>query len=570
MANPPYPSGSRAAPPRAGAVGAVAPRPGEAGTGIEVSPLSGTVGDGVGLIGPADGGAPPSLWQGSRRLTIEDGLAALTPPPATPAIGALYRKVLISRGKLPAGASAGHSALALRLQALYAAGFAAEADALAGRVPMSFLSAPAATAAARAALALDMPDKACGYLPRLPTDGAAGDPFLRFALELAALCQTRAGLQVAALLTVDLVREQSGSDSAFVALATRAAGGPDLDIPSDETLTSLHYALAREAGVSLPETAAARAEPALWPALADDAALPWRQRLALAETAAARGLIGAEDVTAAYQAAIAADAHDANPRVRAFALSRDATTTTSSDAASHLPAIATAFAETPVTLWPAIAPVFFPLLRTLTPDMAQAEHAVFMVEVLSLARSPVGADAWIGVAATAAPDDIGRLEALVRVATPADASSALPWNADLALTSVDVRLADATARTKWLTAFELQALASLGLPLPPSVWAQFDDAQMPGIRLSDADLRALRVAAEGRRPGEAALATFAALAPDPQDPDSQAGLPPARAPWALTPGSLAAIITALARAGLEADARQIAVEALVVRAHGEA
>lgn len=554
-----FPSGERVIVPPVQQSRSLADRPGEEGTGIEVARLSSVADEGIGLIGPLDGGLSPMLWAGSRRLTIEDGLAALTPPPASAAVNSLFRRLLISRGDLPQGASGGRSILGLRLSALYAAGFGLDVDRLVSLVPAGDLAAQSAVPAARAALSLEMPDKACSYLTRLPTEGGADDPYARFALELSALCQSRAGLDVAALLSVDLVREYGVGDNAFVALATRAAGGPSLNVPNDEIFTSLHLALSREAGVPLPADVVERAEPALLVTLANDKDLPWTARIAAAEAAAARGLFAPRDLSEIYRRASVAGAADVNPRASAFAVSLEAP-----DQATRLAAIASAFAETPVRLWPATLPAFAGSLRAIAPSMALAENAVFMTEALALLGDAARADGWIGIATTSAPAEIARLEALVRIATPAYASFVLPWNPDVALRSMEVRLEAEDREAKWLTAFELQALASLGVPVPQIVWAQFDDDDLPGVRLDETSLRALRVAAQDRRAGEAALATLTSLSSLESDGAlSQLG------PWDLTPGSLAAIITALARSGLEEDARRIAVEALIVRAHGE-
>lgn len=554
-----FPSGDAAFLPPTQPAEGFAARPGEEGTGIEVARLSGLADDGVGLIGPMEGGFSPQLWAGSRRLAIEDGLASLTPPPPSAALGDLFRRLLVSRGDLPQGASAGQSILGLRMAALYDAGFAADVDALAGLVPAGDMTAQIAAPAARAALALGFSDKACGYLTRLPTEGGADDPYAEFALELGALCQARAGLQVAALLSVDLVREQRGSDTAFVALATRAAGGPALDVPSDEIFSSLHYALVAEAGAPLPDNILDRAEPALLPLLADDTSLDWATRIAFAEAASERALMSARTLGEFYRRAIIEDGAVDNPRLEAFAASLD-----TPSPAQRLEAIAGAFAQTPQTRWGGLLPAFAGSLRAIPPAMVHADQAAFMVEALALLGDALRADAWIGIAATTAPAQISRLEALVRIATPRQSSFVVPWNPELALTAVQVRLQNDDPGAKWLTAFEMQALASLGLPVPQIIWAQFDDADMPGVRLGDAQLRALRVAAESRRSGEAALATLTSLALL----ESDGGLGQA-GPWVLTPGSLAAIMTALARSGLEEDARQIAVEALIVRAHAE-
>jgi len=429
-----------------------------------------------------------------------------------------------------------------------------------GLVPAGDLAPEAAAPAAKAALALDLPDKACGYLTRLPTQGDASDAIARFALELSALCQARAGLQVAALLSVDLVREYGTGETAFVALATRAAGGPPLDVPNDELFTSLHLALAREAGVALPDDIVDRAEPALLPTLANESGLSWDDRITAAERAAARALLSPRDLAELYRQAIVAGADDVNPRVNAFAVSLEAPEQT-----RRLDAIAAAFDDTPMDAWAATLPAFAGSLRAIAPSMDHDRHAVFMTEAMALFGDALRADGWIGIATTYAPQEIGRLEALVRIATPAQSSFVIPWNPDVALKSIEVRLEEDDDEARWLTAFETQALAALGVPVPQVVWAQFDDADMPGVQLGETALRALRVAAEERRAGEAALSTLSALSSVERDD----GTLPAR-PADLTPGSLAAIITALSRAGLEEDARGLAVGALIVRAHGDA
>lgn len=553
-----FPSGGAAPLPPLAPAQSLAARPGEEGTGIEVARLSTVADEGIGLIGPLEGGLSPTLWSGSRRLIIEDGLAALTPPPPSPALGLLYRRLLISRGDMPQGASDGRSVLGLRLAALYDAGFAQETSQLVSLLPAGEQIAETAAPAARAALAMGKPDAACDYLTALPTEGGPGDAYAQFALELSALCQTRAGLEVAALLSVDLVREFSAADNAFVALATRAAGGPALDVPNDEVFTGLHLALAKEASVPLPDDVADRAEPALLTALAAESNLSWGTRIALAERASSRSLMAPRELAELYRQAVVAGAQDVNPRVSAFAIALDAP-----DQSTRLGAIAGAYAQTPVVDWPATLPAFAGSLRAIAPNMGHADHAVFMTEALSLLGDAARADGWIGIAATAAPGETPRLEALVRIAAAGQSAFVVPWNPELALKAVDVRLQNDDVNAAWLTAVEIQTLAALGYPVPQIIWAQFDDLALPGLRLGEAALRSLRVAAEARRAGEAALATLNAVSAI-----EQGGAIGVAEPWQLKPGSLAAIMTALSRAGLEQDARRIAVEALVARAHG--
>ena len=553
-----FPSGQAAPLPPLEPAQDLAARPGEEGTGIEVARLSTVADEGLGLIGPVEGGLSPMLWSGSRRLTIEDGLASLAPPPPSPALGYLYRRLLISRGEMPQGASAGRSILGLRLEALHAAGFAREITRLASLLPNGDLTVETAAPAARAALARREVEDACSYLTHLPAEGGPGDTYAQFALELGTLCQARAGLEMAALLSVDLVREFAPGDTAFVALATRAAGGPALDVPNDEVFTGLHLALSEEASVPLPADIADRAEPALLAPLASDASLDWDTRLRIAEMAAARALIGPLDLADIYRQASVAGATDTNPRASAFAVALDAP-----DQVTRLGAIAAAYAETPVGDWPATLPAFTGSLQAIAPNMAHADNAVFMTEALALLGDAARADGWIGIVAASAPAQTARLETLVRIAARGQSAFVAPWNPDIALKSIDVRLQGGDTNAKWLTAFEMQTLAALGYPVPQVVWAQFDDREMPGIRLEDSALRALRVAAEGRRAGEAALAALNSVSVLEQGGDiGMAG------PWALTPGSLAAIMTALSRSGLEDDARRIAVEALIARAHG--
>lgn len=550
-----FPSAGASAPPLDPAA-SLAARPGEEGTGIEVARLSGLADEGIGLIGPAEGGFAPAFWQGSRRLVIEDGLALLAAAPLSRSAADLYRRVLVSRGPLPQGASGGTPILALRLEALHAGGFAEDALRLARLVPAAELEASMAAPAARAALAAGETDAACTYLAQLPASGTG--ELARFSLELGALCQARAGMQVAALLSVDLAREQGASSDTFIALATRAAGGPRLDLPSDEIVTSLDYALAREGGHDLTADVLDRAEPALLVPLANGSMLAWPARIEAAERAAVRGLMSGAALADLYRRAAVEGVADAGARVAAFATVLD-----SPEPGARAAAVARAFEATPPALWPGLLPAFASTLRAVPPAMAHADHAVFMVEALAMLGDPVRAEAWIGIVTAAAPAETARLESLVRVATPPLSGFALPWDPAQALRAVEVRLEAGDTEAKWLTAFEMQAMAAVGNPVPQVIWAQFDDAEMPGRRLSEDNLRALRLAAEGRRTGEAVLAALNALL----TPDAP-GAPDPVIPAALTPRSLAAIVTALARGGLGAEARALATEALVVRARG--
>lgn len=550
----------------------LAPRPGEDGTAIAVTALSGLADRGIGLIGALEGGFPPDLWQGSRRLVVEDGLAALVAAPPSRAAADLYRRVLITRAPLPQGAGGGRSILGLRLNALYAGGFAGEALALARLVPMAELDAQMADIAARAALARGEVEAACGYLARLPASGESAAALL--ALELGALCQLRAGLDAAALLSVDLAREHPGFRASFEALALRAAGGPKLDLPGHEIFTSVDLALARAARLRLPETVLARAEPAILTALAGDAQLDWPLRVAAGEAAAVRGLMDGTALAALYRAAVVAGHGAQTPRVAAFAAVLE-----EADPAVRLAAVADAFAQTPAAMWPGLVPAFGNILRAVPPVGVHADEAPFMVEALALLGDAMRARAWAGVLDAAPDPETGRLHMLVRIVTPGGAGPGGPdWPGGMAealARATERRLADGGAEAAWMVAAEAAVLEALGYPLPQLVQAQLADAgaAAAGLRPGEGSLRALEVAARAGRKGEAVLAVLRALigphgAAQMSDATHAQGAMGPVIPAALSPDGLGALVAALAAAGLEREARALAVEALVVRAHG--
>ncbi|HMN38479.1 MAG TPA: hypothetical protein PKD49_12340 [Hyphomicrobium sp.] len=260
----------------------------------------------------ADGsGLPFELWRGVDIAGFEKLISQIEIPPRSPALHDLWKRLITSNVTPPAGQTVDARFAALRLEALYRSGLAAEATAeLAGA--SSSGDPVVALFAARNALANADRDKACArshQVAALKPD--TPKPMLAQAALLNGYCAAVAGDAAGAGLAADLAREAGLAATPGLAALDAISVGAKPQAKIEGHLGLIDYRLLKAAGSPPPASDLDKAEPALLVALTNDGASAPELRLAAAEAAARLNAVPPDALAAIYSALAAAQNADA-------------------------------------------------------------------------------------------------------------------------------------------------------------------------------------------------------------------------------------------------------------------
>lgn len=266
----------------------------------------------------ADGsGLPYELWNGLTVTDVEDLLAKLDIPPRSPALHALWRRLITSAVAPPSGSSAGQPRFAaLRAEVLYRSGLAKEAFEVVEREPASSTDAMLSTIKARLEIGQGRRDLACSgggpQLTSLPTDMPA--PLKKEAVLIGGYCAAAAGDMTAAGLKAGLARDISPDDAVGVDALEAVASGAAPMVPNDGKLSLLDYRIFELGKADVKPAALSAASPALVSALALDQTTPAAIRLPAAEAAAAVNAITPDELAAIYRTSVMPTEPEASDR----------------------------------------------------------------------------------------------------------------------------------------------------------------------------------------------------------------------------------------------------------------
>ena len=555
-AAPAAPSPAPTAPAPAPAPDAAAPVLKTGPGGIQYGQLGSLDPSGVGTLDEGNGGLPSTLWQGSQ-LSL---LAALLPKlsaSTSPALQSLARRLLASSAAVPEGAAEGPSLLSLRVAALDRLGFTREASALAQAAPGQLTDAAFLQASRDAFWLSGNTKSACGRLNALAA--AARDQAWAKAK---AFCSALAGEHEAASISADLLREQNVADAPFFALLAVINGEGDAKLTGLSNAPPLTLAMLRASNKPVPADVLQGAPPASFAAVAGMANAAGPLHVAAAERAAAYGGVSPEDLAKIYAAqtfspedlAKAPSAAKANRDGLGNALMYQAVAAEKVPAA-EAEAIAAAFALTggaavPPPLW--LQRLYGrPLLR-----IAPGPGVIWFADKATrayLAANDVGnARAWAALGDTdrvlSAPGSPPAGALLGRLMALADKDAAPPDGPTLAAWYKAADAVDGPERDQ-RTALLYALLEALGQPLPPDAWQAIAGAPSAtsGTVPSPIVLHGLNAAAGAGHLGETVLYALLAF--------GEGG------PATSDATTLGAVVSALKKVGLEADARAVAVEA---------
>ncbi len=533
--------------------GAAQSAPSSEGGPIVVDPLAPIDPDWAGPLTPEQGGYPLALWQGTPRALVVALVPRLTAT-TSPVLQNLTNRLLLSNATAPGprpqedvaqdGKTSDQPNLVdMRLDRLIAAGQIEAANAVVAVVPNR--GEPIERRSIELAFLAGDTKAACGRV----NEGVRRYQTPWWSRAVIA-CQALSGDSAGATLGIELLHEQKApKDDAFEALV-QMAGGRKSRLERLPDPSPLHLALLAASKQPMPADALAGASPAVLRAWAGYEGAPMAQRLAAAERAAAYGALPIDRLRALY------DKAEITAEERANALSRAASEKGARGhallyAAAKAQPLGSARAESVQAMLAQarkdgdlvlVARIVEPLVLDLKPGGDLAWFAGDATRVLLLTGHPGEARGWFAVAE---PDTARGLFPLARLAVGRD----IAWDQkQLAAVVGEAVKADSDAGAR-RAATILALLAAFDEPVGPTDWAPlFSRLPLASLDLPGAPIWFdLPRAAAGHRIGETVLLALVTA--------GEGGKLTAQ------PARLARAIEALRGAGLESDARALAIEA---------
>ncbi len=529
--------------------------PASADSDIQVGALEAIDPDAAGVSMPGIESFPGDVWSGSRRSRVEALLPRL--PVAAPsfAMRRLALGLLASPAQPPAGESeAGALALA-RAERLVAMGARDAALALLERAgPAGGQSLIARIENDRLLAAFDL-DAACAQI--LGKTGRAGDGYWR---RVRILCQAHAGLIEAATLGLELLLEtDTAPDQVFDDTIYAMAGlaEPVVDPLADPT--PLRVAAWRLAQLPIPAEAVARAAPDVLPAIVGAPESMPGTRLLAAERAEATGTLPIEALRDLYRAMpfsleeradALAQVESLEPPLGRALMLQAIEAETAPALRAELLAEALFLAEAQGAHGTA-ARAFAHLVDTVPPAPAHVWFSAAAGRALIAASELDAAARWYALATdhgSRTPEAMRtalRLWPLMLLSGDDDHLTTAQFGAWLSLRADEGGRTVAVARANWLAIL----VDALGGRVDPEVWDRLllDEqpvaARAPALALANGLLQA----SEGGRLGETVLLALLLL--------GDAG------PAAAGIATVGPVVSSLVSAGLQEEARAIALEA---------
>ncbi len=263
----------------------------------------------TGLILKENSALGADLWRGSDAKSLAMLLTMAPSRPSGPAIGAALRRVLLSPGDAPQGATPALGGA--KLKALARAGFIDEARQIESLAAAANNDPATVEAMAIADLLSNDTPAACGKGCRVTAglDNA-------FWVRLRIVCYAASNELDAAELALGILRENGRLDEIDEALLAPLASGGKPKAPV-APVDAVHFAALKAMGVPVSGGLLTRAEGGVVKAVAENETADWPTRLSAARRAAAMGVMSGAELKALYAAA-PADAVGAYRDIRAM------------------------------------------------------------------------------------------------------------------------------------------------------------------------------------------------------------------------------------------------------------
>jgi hypothetical protein len=497
-------------------------------------------------------GLPYELWQGMTIETIEKAIATLEIPPRSPALHALFRRLITSEVPPPRGGGRDPRFTAVRADALDRSGLIDEAAALLAKEGGADNDPVLAVLTARTAIARGDRDGGCRNVQAMNAGATSLPPSLKGqSILVRAYCAAVGGNKESAQLQVALARDEGVEESAGLDAIDAIASGGKPVLTKAQKVGPVDWRILELGGAVDARALVETAGPGVLAIIARDTATEPATRLAAAERAAQFNAITPAELERAYRTFAGGDA--AGDGAAASAVKHAALFQSAEDEKTPLKKarLIRSFLDEARS-----AGLYWPALQLMAPAAASvprvAEIGWFTETAIETAMASgdfAGARVWAEFGGTLdSPDGAANTfvhwQALADLADPAmteGRSQHLPALEDLA------------AKGRF-TPEQLHRLATvldaLQIQVPIPLWDLASRTPQPntGFLPETGVLSALSEAAKKKEFGHTVLLAMQALGPN--------GAEGAHII------SLGDSIRALRNAGLDADARKLALEAL--------
>ena len=273
----------------------VAPRPLD-GEGITINQLKTVDPDAIGLIDGGQGGFPQSLWNGVSWSRVSGLMPRIPSGIASPTLRDMVRRLLISQASVPAGKPLEASFVALRIDRLLAMGDIGNVLALLKITPDELRD----EALARTQIEAFFFDNNNGDACRAVRNAAGVYSGLYWS-QAQAFCLALSGQVARASLIGDLLREREDEiEQVFFAAIDALAGAKGDERPTLNAPTALHLSMLRAAGFQLPAEIALTSKASVLRAVALTPNASLDMRLLAAEKAHRIGALDDAEVLRLY------------------------------------------------------------------------------------------------------------------------------------------------------------------------------------------------------------------------------------------------------------------------------
>ncbi|WP_072396390.1 hypothetical protein [Hyphomicrobium sp. CS1GBMeth3] len=250
----------------------------------------------------ADGsGLPHELWNGLSAEAFAEAIAGLQLPPKSPTLQGLWRR-LIGSDTVPVSGVDGARFTALRIEALERSGLIDEVTAVLARDPQASSDPLLLALTARSEIGLGNMERGCEIARGLRSaQSGLPKPMQADVILINGICAVASGDKAAAAIQAGILKELDlglvGAD-----LLDAIAGGLKPEIPKDTPLTLLDYRVAALGGEADAGALISAAQPALLAGLAHDPRVAADVRLAAGEAAAKINVLPAQELSPLYRA----------------------------------------------------------------------------------------------------------------------------------------------------------------------------------------------------------------------------------------------------------------------------
>lgn len=522
---------------------------------VVVQKLGGLDAASVGILDASTGDLGSSMWQGTSSSRVATLIQHLPVSSSSPEMQKLLRRLLLTAAAIPRGSEEPTELMQLRLNKLRDAGLVVEASQLVQRVPASKMSSGLERTAVDLLLLEGKNEQACKKI-----EGMTENTPDFFWEKASVFCNVLSGNMSRAELGVSLLNEDEGTDSLFFGLFDRLVGGNSKLQETDQVISPLHFAMMKEAGLSLSYEQAEKAGFDLLWALAKQEIAEKNDRLRAAYVSLAVGSMPAGLVRQLIIAgALANDDDDAAIDLGHMAgFFRQAASEKDPMEKARLIGELWAAGEQDGTYF-AAAGLSLPLLKQISAVSLDGDFELDALRVLLAAGDSAEASLW---------ERSIRRSALRGTARERDVAGK-----KIALADAYMLISGTPGIARWTpsafdpSAFvkgpELEQGANVGMLLsileifgekvPDELWsAAFGLGQVPQSDFSNKVIeKNLEISANNGRVGETVALSLALL--------GEGG------PAMLSVNSLSAVLTSLQKIGLTDEARHLALEAAILR-----